>query len=326
MEPNYSETEMKPLSKIALVHKIYGWIVIVLSLLAAILVQGPYSFVSLLTAYGMGEISKLFTIGILVASMIAFLFALFNLVIAKALKKRYRYAIYMSAFAILFMVFLRGTFLDYLFAGLLLVLWIYYFKTVKYPSVSYTKFFLYVLPAPALVGAYFLFTMSIHKKAEDLCYTVMMAHSSDVNYVKKKLDSGLDPTLEDSEGRTALFCTTSPALLNLLLDHGADINHQDNNGDTALYNDFAILQFEMTPVKKIETLLAHHPDITLKNNQGFTAVDVARQKYEASLNNKSSSEETRSRLKKIYDLLSSYAKTAKGITNQSSQSQSASGS
>ena len=307
LEENYDEIKIKFLNRIALIHKVYGWIVIVLSLLIAILIQGPYC---------MGEVSKLFTISVLVASIIAFLFALFNLVVAKALKKRNRYAIYMSSFAILFMVFFRGTLIDLLFAGLLLILWVFYFKAIKYPSVGYVRFFLYVLPAPALIGAYFLFTMSVHEKAEDLCSTVIIAKPTDIDYVKRKLDSGFDPNLENSDGRTALFCTVYPEIAELLLDYGADINHQDNDGDTALHD---IFQPDLASVKYIEVFLTHNPDVTLKNNQGLTAMDLVRHEYEKISNDKLVSEEDQIRLKKIYDLLSSYTKHAKGITKQSSQ-------
>lgn len=316
MEQNYNEAEMKYLNKISLIHKVYGWIVIVSSLLTAILIQSPYSFGSLLAAYGMGEISKLFTMSILVASIIVFLFALFNLVIAKALKKRNQYAIYMSSFAILFMLFFRGTLIDFFFAGLLLILWIFYFKAIKYPSIGYVKFFLYVLPAPALIGAYFLFTMSVQKKAEDLCATVIIANPTDIDYVKRKLDSDFDPNLEDTDGRTALFCTIYPEIAELLLDYGADINHQDNDGDTALHY---IFQSDLVSVKYIEMFLMHNPDVTLKNNQGLTVMDLFRHEYEKISNDKLVSEEDKIRLKKIYDLLSSYTKNAKGITKQSSQ-------
>ena len=55
----------------------------------------------------------------------------------------------------------------------------------------------------------------------------------DVEYVQKAIDSGFDPNTQDSKGRTPLIFAAQfqhPAIVRLLLTHGADPLHKDLDG------------------------------------------------------------------------------------------------
>jgi len=55
----------------------------------------------------------------------------------------------------------------------------------------------------------------------------------DAEYVQKAIDSGFDPSTQDSERRTPLIFAAQfqhPAIVRLLLTHGADPLHKDSYG------------------------------------------------------------------------------------------------
>ena len=56
-----------------------------------------------------------------------------------------------------------------------------------------------------------------------------------------------------------------------MLAHGADVNAQAPNGNTAL-----MMAARYGPEESVDALLAHRPDLSLRNEQGLTAADFAR--------------------------------------------------
>jgi len=55
----------------------------------------------------------------------------------------------------------------------------------------------------------------------------------DADYVQQALDSGFNPNTQDSKGCTPLIFAAefqNPAIVKLLLDHGADPTHRDSMG------------------------------------------------------------------------------------------------
>jgi ankyrin repeat protein len=55
----------------------------------------------------------------------------------------------------------------------------------------------------------------------------------DAEYVQKAIDSGFDPNTQDSKGCTPLIFAAEfqhPAIVKLLLTHGADPLHKESNG------------------------------------------------------------------------------------------------
>ena len=61
-----------------------------------------------------------------------------------------------------------------------------------------------------------------------------------------------------------------PRILQAMLDRGADINAQDTGGQTALM--FATVTKDVTTVR---FLLSHHANVTMKDFDGRTALDLA---------------------------------------------------
>lgn len=58
----------------------------------------------------------------------------------------------------------------------------------------------------------------------------------DAEYVQKAIDAGFDPNTQDSKGRTPLIFAAQfqhPAIVRLLLTHGADPLHKESDGSDA---------------------------------------------------------------------------------------------
>jgi len=103
--------------------------------------------------------------------------------------------------------------------------------------------------------------------------------------VRLLLQLGMDPNFEDELGETALFSLQSdyenssdgqgyidsvPEILDILLDYGADINHQNHQGQTAL------LQAVLDNEDRIVTLLLDRgANLGIADNDGDTAIDYA---------------------------------------------------
>ena len=98
-----------------------------------------------------------------------------------------------------------------------------------------------------------------------------------VNYVREYLDSSPENHLfihgVDKEGKTALqyaACEKYPAIVELLLERGADLNHQDKEGRTPLM-EAALWGL----YKNVELLLKNGANKDLMDNDSLKAVDLA---------------------------------------------------
>jgi ankyrin repeat protein len=119
------------------------------------------------------------------------------------------------------------------------------------------------------------------------------AKAGDTAVMKLLLAHGADPNLVQKNGNTALMLaaglgyrdgnmavptrdrgTTQEILaaLQLCLDHGADVNAQGANGDTALHDAVT----GRGDVEIIRYLVEHGASIQIKNARGQTALDAAR--------------------------------------------------
>jgi len=82
---------------------------------------------------------------------------------------------------------------------------------------------------------------------------------SDLEEVKRLIESGADVNYKNDFGRSVLFFAIEHSCLDicrLLLDHGADVNHMKQNGFTPLM--CAVLNYEIDIIK---LLLIHGADV-----------------------------------------------------------------
>lgn len=93
-----------------------------------------------------------------------------------------------------------------------------------------------------------------------------------INIAEILVKYGANINAKDREGDTALSRSSSE-IAELLLSHGADINSKDNNHNTSLHHISYWGQFS-----NLCLFLSHSADPTIRNNQGQTALDLARSK------------------------------------------------
>lgn len=84
------------------------------------------------------------------------------------------------------------------------------------------------------------------------------------------IDNGLDVKETDDNGVTLLMVAMrqgNPDIIDILLKEGADVNAQDNDGNTALMYTFNLIN--------VEHLVRHGADFTIKNKNGDDPVSLA---------------------------------------------------
>jgi hypothetical protein len=93
------------------------------------------------------------------------------------------------------------------------------------------------------------------------------------------INAGADVNIENSWGQTPLIYETpimyasslfNKEIIKRLLKAGANINHQDNKGWTAL-----IFASRYGQEQKVKDLLSFGADVNIKNNEGHTALSLA---------------------------------------------------
>lgn len=139
----------------------------------------------------------------------------------------------------------------------------------------------------------------------DIERTLGYIQSGDTQYLIEYLKEGGDPNLCDNDSESLLHVAVSHyrvSAINALITHGANVNSQTPNGLTPLHfacqlsasdniieqllkngaNINARTKVGRTPVmlcaidfEHIQTLLKYQPDLTLKDHEGNTALDLA---------------------------------------------------
>jgi ankyrin repeat protein len=137
---------------------------------------------------------------------------------------------------------------------------------------------------------------------------LMLAVSSDLTpIVRLLLEHGADVHLRDTDGQPPTAMTNDPELLKILLEYGADVNVTFNNGQTPLMvttecdsgditslllesganinvqdsRGWTALMYTATdgdlPLEAAKSLLAHRPDLTIRDKDGKTALQLAKE-------------------------------------------------
>lgn len=101
------------------------------------------------------------------------------------------------------------------------------------------------------------------------------AFTGDVAAMKQALADGADPNTKDPQSGGTLLATAAlmghTEIVELLLEHGADINAKSQDGGTALHAAAFLGRAET-----VKLLLEKGADTTLRNNMGGTAIDGAK--------------------------------------------------
>lgn len=101
-----------------------------------------------------------------------------------------------------------------------------------------------------------------------------------IEIVKSLLDRGANVNIENVSGKTPIFYCNfnfSLELLDLLVKHGADINHKDKYKNTILHDDF--LDYNTENFEEfIKELISLGFDINSKNNLGHTPLYLCKNK------------------------------------------------
>lgn len=115
-----------------------------------------------------------------------------------------------------------------------------------------------------------------------LLYTIL--HLGFYDSIKNLVDSGAKIDARDYEGSTALHYVIKNGgrnideiknIVNLLIEHGLDINVTNNTGDTALHT-IARESFEQEKV--INFLVEKGADPSIRNDDGKTPLELAKEK------------------------------------------------
>lgn len=112
----------------------------------------------------------------------------------------------------------------------------------------------------------------INKKGETIL------HHTASEKIVELIDDAIDVDHQDEDGRTALFwCFSNPNKLKALLKHKADVNITDKTGNTALHQyveGYGVKNIKSEEVVKL--LLNTDIKVNHKNNDGKTALDRAK--------------------------------------------------
>lgn len=105
-------------------------------------------------------------------------------------------------------------------------------------------------------------------------YTPLMyaAHRTSIDKLQLLVEKGAHINARNNKGETALSIACrnyyNPHFIEYLTSQGADINTQDNNGRSAL------METVYTHPDSFKMLLAHNPDLMLRDNSGHTIFTI----------------------------------------------------
>lgn len=131
-----------------------------------------------------------------------------------------------------------------------------------------------------MLVARFSLEENIHKEQSVVLPLLVSTLGDDAqvtNLVKRLLDQGANIDAQTDEGETAIilagWLTNNMDLIRSLVEQGADVNLPNNNGDTPLIDAAYLGKNEI-----LEYLLLSGADVEVKNKNGKSALDMARSK------------------------------------------------
>jgi hypothetical protein len=107
-------------------------------------------------------------------------------------------------------------------------------------------------------------------------------HEIWIQIIKKLIQNTSSVNVKDNLGNTPLyyaFLYDEPHIVTLLQQKGADmndINIVDSDGNTLLHN--ALLDLNETSYRKIKFFLTYSPNLNIKNKEGKTPLDIAKER------------------------------------------------
>ena len=272
---NYN-SNIKLLKSIIIIHKIYGWALIIFTLLSIVAITFGFSFASVLKAYGVNSFGNLLIMSYYINIFISIFLGLLYLYIAKELKNEANFAIYLSFFTLILVVLLFSSPITYIFSVIVTILWLWYFRLKKVVFM--------VLPL-LFIGVFY----SVYKNQksdlsneESASLHVVASSYGSLADLEKELNAGVDPNIANEDGITALFYASySTEKIKLLMNYGANINHQDIDGRTILHEAVKWSNYIL-----VKSLLSYDASVMIKDNRGKTAKNLAVQEYNKDNNEK----------------------------------------
>jgi ankyrin repeat protein len=91
-----------------------------------------------------------------------------------------------------------------------------------------------------------------------------------VEIVEMLINAGADVNTDDDDGQAVLYNVSDPAIVQLMLDNGADSNHRDEDGYTALSRACATGDEDI-----VELLISRGGDVKTQSDRGRTLLMLA---------------------------------------------------
>lgn len=258
-------TEQKALKSISIIHKIYGWFTIIMTIIGTI--AGSYfSFIvmKLVPANPFGDILGSFAI----AAIAMILFGIYNIFVSRLVVEKNNAGI-INSFIVCgaIFIFINST-IDIAIAVVLMLLWGSLIFRGEPKNIN-KKAIAIAIGVTLLPIAYSLYNYFNHQNFDTLTLSLNIG---DYQTVEKLLKDEQYAEYTDRNGNNLLvyLLTDDDKMLQLLVDSGIDINHQDNNGNTALHH--AVLDYR---INSFRVLLKHGARTDIKNQNKKTALDLA---------------------------------------------------
>lgn len=124
----------------------------------------------------------------------------------------------------------------------------------------------------------------VHSRDDHGVTVLMWSAKKSLDAVASLIARGAEVNDRDKRGATAIGRPSTlgePDVLKFLLDHGALVNLQDENGTSPL---MAAVTSSASAPRAVELLLAYGADLSLRNRDGYTALEICESEIESNIN------------------------------------------